>query len=135
MLTHPTQWDAATDDACPAAAEFRPNEDERIVYLEARRGRELVGILTLIPENAVCFQLHFAGNLSRIKTATAAARAVIAWAFRNTPARRVVASIPATNRLAIALAKRTGLTQYGVNSASFLKRGQLVDQILLGISK
>jgi RimJ/RimL family protein N-acetyltransferase len=62
------------------------------------------------------------------------ARAAIAWMSENSPARRIVASIPATNPAAIALARRAGLEEYGRNRRSFLKRGRLVDQVLLGIS-
>lgn len=130
LLTQPAQWDAATDDSAPAAAEFRPNEDERIVYLDAG-----VGIFTLIPQNAICYEIHCGANIARIKTATAALKAAIAWMFENTRARRIIAQIPATNRLAIELARRAGLEQYGINPRSFSKRGELVDLVLLGISQ
>jgi hypothetical protein len=131
LLTQPAQWEAASDDGSPPREAFAVNEDERIIYLEASG----VGIFTLIPQNAVCYEIHCVANIARIKTATAALRAAIAWVFENTPARRIVAQIPARNRLAIELARRAGLQQYGTNYASFLKHGQLVDLILLGISK
>jgi RimJ/RimL family protein N-acetyltransferase len=131
LLAQPAQWDAATDDSAPAPKAFWPNEDERIIYLEAAA----FGIFTMIPQNAICYEIHVAANIAQIKTATAALEAAIAWAFENTPARRIIAQIPATNRLAIALATRAGLVEFGRNPGSFLKRGELVDVHLLGISK
>jgi hypothetical protein len=141
VFTRPAQWDAATDDAAPERATFTPNADERIIYLAVSAPtkcvafRELLGIITLIPRNAVLFELHAALDLSRAKTATAAARAAIAWLFEHTPARRIIGEIPATNRLAIAIAERAGMQHCGRNPRSFLKRGALVDLVQLGISK
>lgn len=122
----------AGDDSTPGPEEFWPNEDERIIYLDAAG----MGIFTLIPQNAVCFEIHAAllpgawGQQSRRLL-----QGAVRWAFTNTEARRIVASIPAYNRLAIALAKRSGFTEFGRNPQSFLRGGSLHDQILLGVSK
>jgi hypothetical protein len=43
--------------------------------------------------------------------------------------------VPANNRLALSFAKSCGMTEYGLNPQSFLKDGQLYDQVLLGVSK
>ena len=139
IITQPAQWKAATDDAAPAREEWQPNPDERIYYLFVEAD-EMVGIFTLLPQNAASYEIHAAfmrrSRSSRRPHDTTAemARAAIAWAFAHMPARRVVASIPATNRAAIRAAERAGMTRFGTNARSFLKRGELVDQVLLGIS-
>jgi RimJ/RimL family protein N-acetyltransferase len=124
----------ASEDATPE--DWAPNEDERIVYLEVRDAGELLGIVTLIPQNAVCYEIHAALlPIAWGPRSAEALRGAIAWMFERSPARRIVASIPAYNRLAIALGKRAGMQQYGVNVASFERGGRLHDQILLGLSK
>ena len=46
-----------------------------------------------------------------------------------------MANIPTSNRLAIRLAVRSGFTSWGLNRASVLKGGELIDQLMLGLSK
>jgi RimJ/RimL family protein N-acetyltransferase len=134
-LTHDSQMRMSSEDATDAAS-WEPNEDPRLLYLAVRDGGQLLGIFTFVPQNAICFEIHAAvlplawGHRSR-----QALRGALEFAWRETPARRVVASIPAYNRLAIALGRSAGMTQYGVNSNSFLRHGELWDQVLLGISK
>lgn len=140
VLTHRSQIRMASDDATPA--DWRPNEDERVIYITAiaptscAAFAELAGIFTLIPQNAVCYEIHAAllpacwGPRTR-----EALRGAIEWAWRETPARRITASIPAYNRLAIRLARDAGMQEYGTNAASFLRGGVLHDQVLFGISK
>lgn len=140
VLTHPSQTRMSADDATEVAS-WRPNEDDRIYYIEVRDGSlgqspGLLGIVSLIPENAVCYQVHVSllpyGWGLRTRLALGGA---IAWAFRETPARRLVASIPVDNRLAIALGEDCGMREYGRNPGSFLRDGELHDQVLIGISK
>jgi len=134
VLTHESQVRMSSEDATDVAT-WSPVEDERIWYIEARDAVELVGIFTLIPQNSVCFEIHAAilphawGERSH-----EAARGVFVWMFANSPARRIVASIPGYNQLALKLAKDAGMRAFGRNPRSFLKHGKLHDQILLGIS-
>lgn len=139
VLTHPTQARMSADDATDLA-NWAPNEDERVIYLAVTDEtdcvalRDLIGIITLIPQNAVCFEIHAAllpcawGLRTRL-----ALTGAISWAFRETPARRIVGSIPEYNKLAIRLARDCGMRAYGRNRASWLRGGKLWDQILLGI--
>lgn len=160
VLAHPTQYRMASDDATPPARDFRPNEDERIVYVAVRgECNEVLGIFTLIPQNAVCYEIHAAllpaawgsteGNrrraaLSPDKSGDAATpmassrealRGAVAWAWKETPARRIVAAVPHYNRLALKLAFESGFIAYGRNRAAFLRAGTLHDLVLLGVSR
>jgi RimJ/RimL family protein N-acetyltransferase len=125
-------YDAASDDSAPAREEWQPNDHPLIWYVVAREGQQLAALYTLIPQNAVSWEIH----ASRVfgGAAAEALGAIAPWLFSRTDCRRLVASIPATNRAAIRAARRAGFREYGRNPRAFLKRGQLVDLILLGIS-
>ena len=141
VLTHPTQARMSSEDATNVEA-WQPSDDERVIYLAAtmetacKAFTELAGIFTLLPQNSVCFEIHAAilpaawGCRSR-----EALRGAIAWTFAETGARRIVASIPAYNKLAVKLALDCGMRAFGRNRESFLRGGRLHDQILVGISK
>jgi hypothetical protein len=125
-------YDAATDDAAPERAAFAPVEHPAIWYVVASDADQLVGLYTLIPQNQVCWEIHATRTFG---TATsAAARGIQRWIFDRTECRRIVASIPATNRVAIRQAKACGFVEFGRNQRSFLKNGELIDQVLLGVS-
>lgn len=136
VATHASQIRMSSEDATRVAT-WSPTDDDRVYFLTVRDGgeeSELYGVVTLLPQNSICFELHVAFlPVAWGKTRPALAGA-IAWAWRETPARRIVASIPRYNRLAIKLARDVGMTQFGTNAKSFLKNGILHDQILLGIS-
>lgn len=126
-------WSASTDDSAPAAREWRPSADERILHIVASDAGSDAALFTLLPQNSVCYEIHVTRAFGR--GAARAHREVFAWAFENTPATRIVASIPADNPIAIRAARRAGMREYGRNPASFLRGGKLHDQILFGVTK
>jgi RimJ/RimL family protein N-acetyltransferase len=135
ILTHPQLYRFLGDDATPAAAEFEVNEHPAIWYVLARDESYLLGVFTLIPQNAVCFEIHAAMlPESWGQTALEALQRVFLFMTAESGCRRIVASIPACNRLAIRYGERAGMTQFGVNPDSFLRGGTLYSQVLLGIS-
>jgi RimJ/RimL family protein N-acetyltransferase len=136
IMTHPAIYQHLTDDASPAAEDFRPIENDGLWYLVAWEGNELLGLWMLVPHNAVCWEIHTA--LLPDAWGTQARRAAVVmldWVWRNTPCRRIVTNVPADNRLAFHFALEAGMEPYGTNEASFLKNGRLFDQICLGISR
>jgi RimJ/RimL family protein N-acetyltransferase len=135
VLTHPSQYRMASEDGTPTPQDWRPNEHELIWYVEARLCKDVIGIFTFIPQNAVCYEIHAAVLPSAWgEQSSAALRGVIAWMFANSEARRIVASIPEYNRLAIRLSRAAGMKHYGTNPSSFQRGGALHDQHLTGIS-
>ena len=89
----------------------------------------------LHPHNAICWEIHTCllpnawGERGR-----RAARLLPEWIWQHTPCRRIITNVPDNNRLALRFALAAGMTEIGVNAASFLKNGKLRDQTLLGIS-
>jgi len=125
-------YDAASDDSAPARDVWLPHADERVWYVTASEGERLATLFTLWPDNAVCWQIHctrmFGGAVAR------AWRAIGPWMFAASGCRRIVAAVPATNPAAVRCVRAAGFVEFGRNPRSFLKRGELVDQILFGLS-
>lgn len=153
IATHPRVWEALADDATPSRDEWHPTEHEAYCYVLVRGpkrqiedasttgplgqdGDEVLGFFLLVPQNAVCWEIHTCllpcawGAKARD-----AAAGIVRWLWAHTNAQRLVTNVPASNRLALRFALRAGMTEYGRNPNSYLKRGQLEDQILLGLSR
>jgi RimJ/RimL family protein N-acetyltransferase len=136
IITTPQVYRHLTDDACPPAEEFQPVNHPSVQYVLAFNDAELLGMWMAVRTNAVTVEVHTCLLPSAWgERALAAARAFSAWIWANTPCRRITTTVPAYNRLALRFAERAGMTQFGVNPASFLKSGTLHDQILLGLSR
>jgi RimJ/RimL family protein N-acetyltransferase len=135
VLTDPAIWRGISDDSSPAREEYEPAMSETIWYVAVRDRAELLGLFVFVPQNAVCWEVHTCLlPHSWGDRAAQASREMSAWIWANTPCRRIVTTVPSFNRLALRFAKEAGLTQYGVNPASFIRDGRLHDQHLLGIS-
>ncbi len=134
ICTLPRVWPHIGDDFVPEAWAFQPNEDPRIVYLLASETL-LVGLLTFLPQNTVCWESHIILLPRRKTQGHVILRGALDWMFENTTAQRIVGAVPAYNRLAVQVAQRAGMTQYGINPRSFQKHGKLEDQVLFGLSK
>jgi RimJ/RimL family protein N-acetyltransferase len=135
ILTHPQVYPHISDDGSPPADEFQPLQSDAVWYIVVRDGEEVLGLWMLHPHNSICWEIHTAllpsawGERARL-----AAGMLGQWIWAHTPCRRVITNVPDNNRLARRFALAAGMTEFGVNRASFLKNGQLRDQTLLGIS-
>lgn len=136
VMVHPQIYPHISDDFAPTPDEYEVAQNEAIFYLAAKDDAEFLGLFAYLPQNSICWEVHtcLLPNAWGPR-ATGAAKESIRWIFANTACQRIVTNVPARNRLALRFAKRAGLLQYGFNPRSYPKHGQLVDQILLGISK
>jgi RimJ/RimL family protein N-acetyltransferase len=106
------------------------------MYVLVKDGAEVLGCFLLVQQTPIVTEIHTAllpaawGARAR-----AAAQGIVLWLWANTECERLITSVPAYNRQALKYAQRAGMTQYGVNPRSYKKRGALVDQILLGLSR
>jgi RimJ/RimL family protein N-acetyltransferase len=140
VMTHPQIYPHISDDSSPPAGEYRPIESEVVWYVEAQEitpeTYELLGYWIFHPQNAVCWEVHTCllpaawGDRG-----LAAARVLPEWIWEHTPCRRIITNVPMTNRLALQFAFKAGMKVYGVNESSYLKDGELHDQVCLGISR
>lgn len=135
-ITHPKIWPHVSGDGSPAREDFRPRFDGAFVYVRVRHANEDLGLFLLTVHNPILWEVHTCLLPAAWGARAAeAARGLLAWVWAETPCRRLMTCVPASNRLALRFALRAGLTEYGRNPRSFPRHGTLEDQILLGISK
>ena len=139
ILTHPRVYPSIGDDFSPAVEDFKVNQDPRIWYVSCNIARTIpFGLFMFFPESPVCWEVHVAmlpeawGEL-----ASAAGKRILGWIWnQDATVQRIVARVPRSNSRAVAFGLRSmGLAEYGLNPNSFLKRGRLWDQVLMGISR
>lgn len=137
ILTDPRIYPHVGDDFAPAPEHFVVNDHPAIRYVLVRHGLFVIGLFTFCPQNDICWQVHVAMRRGVLPCLThRAGRAIIPWLWEQTPCRRLIACVPVTNRAAVRFGLRVmGLHPFGVNRKSFLKHGQLVDQVLMGSSR
>ena len=134
VMTHPAIWPHVSDDTGDRDT-YAPPDHESIYWLVPVDAAPL-GVFLVHPHSAVCWEVHTALlPQARGGKADEAAQALIAWVFGNTSCQKLITHVPAYNRRALAFAKRAGLVEEGRVTRSFLRRGSLIDQYLLGICK
>lgn len=132
IMSHPAIFPHIHDDS---VTECAPIDHEGLYWMLVSDG-EPAGVFLVHAHNAVCFEMHTC-LLPRIwgKDAACAAQLLLAWAFNDTQCKKMITAVPSYNRAALRFAKAGGMVQEGVNRASFLRNGELIDQIMLGITK
>lgn len=135
VMTHPRIWPRISDDHSPAPEDFEPILHEGLYYLSPEHRGAPVGVFFFHAHSVVCWEIHtcilpeFWGP-----PAVLAARAAMLWMVDNTACRKIITHVPDDNPVAHRYARRVGMTDEGVNRASFLKGGSLLDQFFLGIT-
>ena len=142
IITHPKLWNHLSDDLTGPASEFQPVAHPAIWYVtpynhySEDEPPELLGLWMFVPQTSICWDVHTAllpiawGGVGLL-----AARLLPGWMWANTPCRRIITSVPSSNRLALHFAIKSGMKIWGVNRESYLKGGILRDQVCLGLSK
>lgn len=120
------------DDFTPSAECYEPPEGR---YLIARENEEILGFWFFAPQTHVCWEVHIVLQPTcRGRRGIALTRAMLAWLWAHTECRRLVAAVPAYHRAAARFCALMGMERIGVNRKAFLRRGQLHDTVLFGIS-
>lgn len=132
IMAHPAIWPHIHEDG---VSEPDPLDHEGFHWLLVSDGSP-AGVFLAHPQRALCWEVHTA-LLPRIWGAGSAmaARMLLAYLFHEVGCAKVVTNVPATNRAALRFAKASGMRVEGTNRASFLKGGELLDQIMLGITR
>lgn len=132
ILLHPSIFPHVHDDG---VKECEPQDHEGFNWMLVSDGEPL-GVFLVHALNTYCYEMHTC--LLPVAWGPPAARAaqmLLEWAFEHTACEKMVTNVPAYNRAALRFAKAGGMTQEGINRASFMRKGALVDQIMLGITK
>ena len=132
ILQDPAIFPHIHDDGVKDCA---PVDHEGLHWMLVSDGEPL-GAFLVHALNSYCYEMHTC-LLPRAWGAVAAraAQMLLEWAFEHTDCEKMVTNVPAYNRAALRFAKAGGMTQEGINRASFMRNGVLVDQIMLGITK
>lgn len=131
VITHPKVFPWVTDDGSPSAKDYQPVTGEGVFYIAI----ENEGLFVFMPENCVTASIHTCLTPALWGRSEEAARLAIQWMFEKTKFQRITTTVPENNPLAMRLARRVGLIEYGRNPKSWMKGGVLMDQILYGINK
>ena len=96
-----------------------------------------VGHVRLVPHSEYLYEIHITSIVEEYKgQALVLARMVWPFLFKNLKkVEKFIAMIPSQNRLAIALAKRSGMSQEGYLKNSIKINDILQDQIILTIAR
>jgi hypothetical protein len=91
------------------------------------------GVFLIVPRNSTTVEIHAAFKTDkRGKVVIDGLKEVFTWLTDNTSCLKVVAEIPRFNFRAKAAAIKVGFRLNGINTKSFLKDGQLIDQYIYG---
>lgn len=134
IVRHPAIWPHVHDDG---AADWRPIDCDGLDWmLVTLDDGSPAGVFMVHGLNSYCREMHSC-LLPRMwgSEAAQAAQMLLSWAFTDTMCEKMVTNVPAYNRAALRFAKAGGMTQEGINRASFMRNGVMIDQIMLGITK
>lgn len=135
-LRHPRIYPHVSDDGCPDAMGLDIVPMPGAFFLGAFDEAEYLGCFFVQRHNFVLYEVHTClmpnawGARSRLAT-----KACADWLFGCTPCVRIITTVPVGNALALRLAHQSGMVEYGRNPRSMLKGGELVDTVMLGMSK
>lgn len=133
IMAHPAIFKHIAEDGIDAPD---PIDHPGLYWLLVTSGDVPAGAFLLHATGSICYEMHtmilpqFHGEPAR-----AAAQALLHWVFTELDCWKLVTRVPVYNRAARRFALANGMREEGVNRASYLKDGQLIDQILLGITK
>lgn len=131
IMAHPSIWPHIHEDGVDAPD---PLDHEGFHWLLVDDGKP-AGVFLAHAKTSVCYEVHTC-LLPRTwgRVAATAARMLLMYLFDVVGVEKVVTNVPAYNRPALRFAKSAGMQIEGTNRASFLRNGELIDQIMLGIT-
>jgi RimJ/RimL family protein N-acetyltransferase len=133
ILGHPAIWPHIHEDGVDAPA---PIDHDSLHWMLITEDEKPVGVFLVHGVSTVCYQMHTC-LLPQIwgVGAAKAAQMLARWVFDETPCLKLITNVPAYNRRALRFAEAGGMVREGINRASFLRNGEPIDQIVLGITK
>lgn len=129
----PSIWPHIHEDG--TGEEWEPQDVEDFHWMLVSDSEPL-GVFFVHPRGAACMEMHTCLLPAAWgEKAANAAQMLLGWAFHKGNCRKMITLVPSYNRAALRFAKAGGMQQEGINRASYLHAGQMIDQIMLGITK
>lgn len=133
IMSHPSIWPHVHDDG---VGECNPIDHEGFFWMLITELGAPIGVFLVHATNSICYQMHTCIlPIAWGKKAKQSAKLLLKWAFDETNCQKMTTLVPSYNRAALRFAKSGGMAEEGVNRKSFLHNGELIDQIMLGITK
>lgn len=133
IIEHPAIRPHVGDDD----AEFKAIDIDVLNWMLVRLDSgEASGVFLVHAQNSYCFEMHTCLLPSMHgPMASRAAQLLLQWAFEETQCAKMITRVPYYNRRALRFARANGMKQEGINRSSYMHRGVMIDQIMLGIKK
>jgi putative hemolysin len=122
IAKHPRVWPWISED--PDSPDHYMPETDRTVYLKVEGG-----YLSFKPFTRACWEVHIC-MLPKAKDVREKVLACLEWMARRGVSRFMV-KIPVINRHAIRLAKSVGFSECGTVEKCVLRRGKMIDMVLM----
>jgi hypothetical protein len=131
IIRHSDMYDYLGDDGSP------PRKDFELVdvwtNLVAYIGKQPAAFMCVAQVNHVTSDIHFGVHPDYRKHSSGLGRALLKWVWENTNNMKLVAQTHAEVVTDFALSM--GFEIEGINTASFMKNGELMDQTYLGVKR
>ncbi len=135
IITHPKLWPHLSDDFSPPPEDFEPIQAQGIVYLLVLDGEQVLGCFILHPHSAIIWEVHTCLLPEAWGRSEEATKGGTEWVWSNLNCIRLITNVPTINKLALRLAKHSGMQEFGCNPDSFAKGGKVYSMSMLGVSR
>lgn len=139
LMRDPEIYPFIIDDSCPAPEEFDATEalENRRIYTAGWYEHDkLVGLWMGIPWSFIMYQVHICISvLYRGRAMVEATEDAIKWMFMSSPCRKMIALVPNNNKRMKMAMKALGFDREGRLKGSYLKDGELIDEVVYGLQK
>jgi hypothetical protein len=133
IMRHPTIYPWISDDGCPTSMEYTSLELLKIHNVFAL-GPDENSLFIYIPVNYVTWDMHSSVLPKSRNRSKQLARGAVDWMFTKTRCLKIITWVPEFNSRALSLALK-GFSLEGIIKKSYMTRGKLFNQYLLGITK
>jgi hypothetical protein len=138
ILAHPSVYAWMVSDGAPAPQDVQIDVSGFTYYLLVKTDDgELLGMFIVVPyrNTSVTWEVHTCLlPCCRGANAVLAYHAGVQWLKDHTICKKVIGNICEDNKPALFMALRAGNEIIGVNKASIMKGGKLLDQTIVGMS-
>lgn len=134
IMKDPSVWPHIHEDG--VGEDYQPVDHESLYWMLVKDGTEVLGLFFLHPRGQSCIEMHTCLLPACWgKRAKKAASLLAEWVFLDSGYLKLVTSVPSYNRVALKYAVAGGMKEEGINRASYMHNGLLMDQIMLGYTK
>lgn len=138
MFKHPEIFPYISDDSIEIdnIDVTKALENDDIYFLSPILQDKKIGFFMCVKQNAVSCEVH-SGVLPEYRGGVGlqGAKLAVDWIFRNTDFMKINTLVPVSNKKAYYFANAVGFKNEGMNRKSFLRKGEIMDQHYLGLTK